>query len=381
MAGCNAEIVDAGVKKKRRRSHASELCSRKYPHGYPQLPQDEAEFAPSSPLPKLDSFAFTLTRYIPTPTEERPEHPEIEQEDRGGFEGSATKKPPKFPSECDEPRGGKLSDVHESLVPSLKPRNAIVFCGEDAVPDFGEIIPGACDALVEIALKLVAELDGLSFKAPVSCVYNPLVYAQDLHLQYIRKHGGRRVETLLVGMNPGPFGMAQTGVPFGDSKFVRTFHGLSGEVNHPKVVHPKRPVLGLDCTRSEVSGQRLWGWAQDRFGSATAFFKRFWVYNYCPLVFMEASGKNRTPDKLNPAERAKIELACNEALIKTISILRPAFVVGVGKYAAVKIQDCNIAGVKVGDIMHPSPANPQANKDWGKKVEEQLLKLGLELGK
>jgi single-strand selective monofunctional uracil DNA glycosylase len=40
-----------------------------------------------------------------------------------------------------------------------------------------------------------------------------------------------------------------------------------------------------------VSGQRLWGWVQARFGSAAPFFERFWVHNYCPLLFVEASGK------------------------------------------------------------------------------------------
>lgn len=243
----------------------------------------------------------------------------------------------------------------------------------------GEAVPGACDALVAVTQALVTDLEGLTFRAPVSCVYNPLVYAQDVHEQYIRRHGGRRIEVLLVGMNPGPYGMAQTGVPFGDSSLVKTFHGLSGKVGSPEIPHPKRPIHGLECKRSEVSGQRLWGWAQVRFGTADAFFNRFWVYNYCPLVFMEASGKNRTPDKLHPLERTKLEATCNRALTKTILILRPVFVIGVGKYAASKIRECNINGVKVGDIMHPSPANPQANKEWGKKVEAQLLELGVNL--
>ncbi|MCO5586488.1 hypothetical protein L7F22_040428 [Adiantum nelumboides] len=380
MACRNGELVGTVGQSKRRKSHVSELWSRKYSHACVQLSQEEAPFGGSTICapPKLETFAFTLARHTPTHAETRPEYAkEEDEEERKGVEVSASKKPMHVPTEGAEGHGMKVSDARKSYVSYLRLKNDIVLWGD--MPDFGEVIPGACDALVEIALQLVAELDGLTFKAPVSCVYNPLEYAQDLHIQYIQKHGGRRVEALLVGMNPGPFGMAQTGVPFGDSKFVRTFHGLSGEVNAPKVLHPKRPVLGLDCRRSEVSGQRLWGWAQDRFGCAAAFFKHFWVYNYCPLVFMEASGKNRTPDKLNPSERAKLELACNEALIRTILTLKPAFVIGVGKYAAVKIQDCNITGVKVGDIMHPSPANPQANKDWGKKVEEQLLKLGLVL--
>lgn len=247
----------------------------------------------------------------------------------------------------------------------------------DADPMMGDIIPGACDALVSVARDLVASLEGLKFAPPVTCVYNPLVYAWNLHEQYIRKHGGRRVEVLLIGMNPGPFGMAQTGVPFGDSTIVHNFHGITGQVESPVSYHPKRPIYGMQCPRPEISGQRLWGWARDRFGSPAEFFKHFWVYNYCPLVFMEASGKNRTPDKLHPTERKSLETACNCALIKTISTLQPKFVIGIGKYAATRLQKCGITGVKIGDIIHPSPANPQANKDWFKKIEEQLTELGV----
>lgn len=343
-------------------------------------------------LPALDSFAFTSSSNRSTYAEGKGRRGSVEECSLEVGTSSAMKKLLQAPKEVREANKEspllvvELLKAHTESLPMSRHENGSVECGvhEEHAEDsskLGAAIPGACDVLVDVAHALVADLEGLTFRAPVSCVYNPLVYAQDLHKQYIRRHGGRRIEVLLVGMNPGPFGMAQTGVPFGDSSFVRTFHGLSGKVETPEITHPKRPVHGLDCKRSEISGQRLWGWAQDRFGCATAFFNRFWVYNYCPLVFMEASGKNRTPDKLHPLERTQLERACNTALVKTVSILRPAFVIGVGKYAASKIEQCNITGVKLGDIMHPSPANPHANKDWGKKVEAQLLELGIELPK
>ena len=96
-------------------------------------------------------------------------------------------------------------------------------------------------------------------------------------------------------MNPGPFGMAQTGIPFGDVTMVRDFLGIDGAVGRPEREHPKRRVEGMACARSEVSGTRLWGWARDEFGTAEHFFGRFFVANYCPLVFMEASARNLDP--------------------------------------------------------------------------------------
>ncbi|KAG0604126.1 hypothetical protein M758_10G147400 [Ceratodon purpureus] len=238
---------------------------------------------------------------------------------------------------------------------------------------------GGCEALLKAMDDMVVALAPLSFKAPVAFVYNPLEYARKPHEEYVRKYGGKKVDVLLVGMNPGPFGMAQTGVPFGDSVHVREFLHITSEVEPPKEMHPKRPIIGLRCPRREVSGQRVWGWAQARFGTASAFFDRFWIHNYCPLMFMEPSGKNRTPDKLTISERASITNICNAALRIVIDVTKPRLIVGIGKYAAERIKQCASPGAQVGDIMHPSPANPKANKDWDKLIEAQLRGLGVDI--
>ena len=75
--------------------------------------------------------------------------------------------------------------------------------------------------LVEIARRLRQTISRLSFAPPVTHVYNPLEYAWDMHRAYLKRYGAGHPRTLLVGMNPGPFGMAQTGVPFGDAGMVR----------------------------------------------------------------------------------------------------------------------------------------------------------------
>ena len=227
--------------------------------------------------------------------------------------------------------------------------------------------------VLQIAKRLREEVSGLRFADPVTHVYNPLEYAWDLHKQYLQRYARNGVQAIWVGMNPGPWGMAQTGVPFGEVGMVRDWLKLDGKVEQPKSLHPKRPIQGLDCPRSEVSGRRLWTWASNFFDSADSFFDRFFVFNWCPLCFMEESGKNRTPDKLHIAEREPLRKVCDRALIETVQALQPKMVVGVGKFArdqATRIlRDVDI---EIGQILHPSPASPMANRGWAEQAERQL---------
>jgi single-strand selective monofunctional uracil DNA glycosylase len=235
-------------------------------------------------------------------------------------------------------------------------------------------------SLIAISRDLSRRVGKLSFAEPVAFVYSPLDYARELHEAYLARFGQPSKEVLLLGMNPGPFGMAQTGVPFGDVTMVRDFLGLSGAVGRPEHEHPKRRVEGMACSRSEVSGTRLWGWARDDFGTATRFFARFFVANYCPLVFMEASARNLTPDKLPLREQQSLFAACDDALRDTAAILRPRLVVGVGAFAALRARlALGGAGIPVGTILHPSPASPLANRGWAAQARRQLADLGIEI--
>lgn len=231
--------------------------------------------------------------------------------------------------------------------------------------------------LVAIDRRLSRRVDALSFGPPTEYVYNPLAYARAPHEAYLARYGQGTREVVLVGMNPGPFGMAQTGVAFGDPTFVREWMGLSGKVKQPPKVHPKRPIVGLASPRSEVSGTRLWGWAKDRFGTAEAFFARFFVINYCPLVFMEESGRNRIPEKLPKEEREPLFAACDEALAASLAVLSPRLVIGVGKFAQDRARAVVGEGVTVGRILHPSPASPAANRGWAAQVDRELSALGV----
>ncbi len=232
--------------------------------------------------------------------------------------------------------------------------------------------------LVDISRALSQRVATLRFAEPVCCVYNPLEYARVPHGLYLSRYGSGPKDVLLLGMNPGPVGMAQTGVPFGDVPMVRDWLGITAAVGQPRDEHPTRPVLGFECQRTEVSATRLWGWARERFGTPQRFFERFFVANYCPLVFMEASGANRTPDKLPAAEREAVIRACDEALREVVRLLRPRIVIGVGGFAERRARAALLSeSINIATILHPSPASPLANRGWAQTVERQLAELGV----
>lgn len=232
--------------------------------------------------------------------------------------------------------------------------------------------------LTRITNRLIEDLDSFVFAPPVTHVYNPLVYARRPYDQYLATYGRSPVEVVLVGMNPGPWGMAQTGIPFGEVAAVKQWMGIEAPVEKPPLENPKRPITGFDCTRSEVSGRRLWGWAQETFGKPQAFFARFFVINYCPLLFVEAEGRNRTPDKLPVAERTPLLAACDRALYDTLAFLSPRFAIGIGAFAARRVKTvADSMDITTGQITHPSPANPRANRGWAAFIKEEFRQMGI----
>lgn len=235
-------------------------------------------------------------------------------------------------------------------------------------------------SLLDVSDSLSRELSGLSFSPPVAWVYDPLDYARDAHRAWIETWGGRGARTLLVGMNPGPWGMAQTGVPFGAVPHVRDWLRIDVQVGSPEKTHPKRPVEGFACTREEVSGARLWGWAEERFGTPERFFERFWVTNYCPLLFLEESGRNLTPDKIRVAERRPLLEPCDRALARVATITGAERVIGIGAFAQKAAKRAlRGTGLPIGRILHPSPASPIANRGWAERAEAELRELGVDL--
>jgi single-strand selective monofunctional uracil DNA glycosylase len=234
--------------------------------------------------------------------------------------------------------------------------------------------------LVSIARSLRSAVAGLEFGAFVAHVYNPLDYAWQMHETYLHRYGDGPKEVFLLGMNPGPWGMAQTGVPFGEVAAVRDWLGIRGDVGRPVDEHSKRPIQGLGCQRSEVSGRRLWGWAADRFATPDRFFSTFFVGNYCPLQFLEAGGRNLTPEKLSAEERKPLYEVCDQAFRASVDFLQPTWVIGIGAFAERRArQVLGDSGPQIGRILHPSPASPAANRGWAEAATSQLRELGIEV--
>lgn len=238
------------------------------------------------------------------------------------------------------------------------------------------LTPTAANATAA-ARQLATTTATLAFGPPVTHCYRPLDYAWPVHAAYIARYarGPRRV--LFVGMNPGPFGMAQTGVPFGEIAAVRDWLGLHGPIAAPPRTHPRHPVQGFDCARSEVSGQRLWGLFRARFGSAEAFFSEHYVANYCPLLFL-ADTRNLTPDKLPLDVRRPLLAACDRHLQALCAALAPDWVIGVGRWAEQRARAALVGHpVQIGGVLHPSPASPAANRGWAEQASAQLAALGV----
>jgi single-strand selective monofunctional uracil DNA glycosylase len=235
--------------------------------------------------------------------------------------------------------------------------------------------PNLHTELERIARRLSRDLRGVRPGPAVACTYDPLDYGWKAHAAYLSL-ARARPRALLLGMNPGPFGMVQTGVPFGEIAAAREFLGIDRGVRAPRDQHPKRPVLGFACTRSEVSGRRFWGLMQREFGTATRFFRAGFVWNWCPLAFMSASGANVTPDKLGAPARATIERACDRALTQVVDALEPRMVIGVGAFAQACARRALGDRLPVHTVLHPSPASPAANRGWDRAARAQLRACG-----
>lgn len=235
--------------------------------------------------------------------------------------------------------------------------------------------------LPAIATDLRRELATLEFAPPVAYVYRPLDYAWGPHAEFLERWGSGTKSVVLVGMNPGPWGMAQTGIPFGCIPHVTGWLDLAcRDVGRPDAEHPRRRVTGFDCRREEVSGARVWGWARERWGTPDRFFASIWVTNYCPLLFLDDAGRNLTPDRLRAAELAAVTAPCDRALRRVVESVEARWVVGIGAFAESRVRAaCAGLDVATGRILHPSPASPRANRGWADEVTAELRRQGIEV--
>ncbi len=236
------------------------------------------------------------------------------------------------------------------------------------------------EKIINENIKLCEKINNLNFSSKIDFIYNPLNYAFEGFKCYVNKFVHENLRGLFIGMNPGPFGMAQTGIPFGEINHVKFWLGIDNlKIYKPENESKNYPVNGLNCTKSEISGKRLWGLFREKFITPENFFNKYFVINYCPLMFI--AGKNLTPDKLNINDRKILFEICDESLKNIVEILKPEFLIGVGKFAferseiAMKNKNKN-KNIQVVKILHPSPASP-LSVNWGEKVTEQLKNYGI----
>jgi single-strand selective monofunctional uracil DNA glycosylase len=240
-----------------------------------------------------------------------------------------------------------------------------------------------CDAVLSLADALCTTLAPLAASPPPPAMYayNVHEYAREPYERYVRAYGGRvGLRALFLGMNPGPFGQAQTGVPFGDVPSVRDWLRVEGRVGTPAVVCPQRPVRGFACARREVSGQRLWGWAAARTGDDPhVFFRNAFVQNYCPVAWVNATGANLVPAALPKEYRTQVLAACDDHLRRLLALLQPHVVVGVGSFATARLRACAPSGTRVVAMPHPSPASPSANRGWAEQADAAMRAGGIDM--
>ena len=239
------------------------------------------------------------------------------------------------------------------------------------------------ERMIEASSKLRDDVekfaDSLVKEGSVDAVYNPLAYAWEPHRAYLELASGGGAKTLLLGMNPGPHGMGQMGIPFAATSVVRDLLKITNlEVGQPRKPHPKRPISGLDWPKEEVSGTRLWGLLENEYGSAESIFKSVFLLNHCPLMlFSGERATNITPDKITgPTTKALLE-RCDEHLREVVDIMQIERVIGVGRYSEKRALNA-LSGIDISvtTCWHPSPASPLANRnkgeDWKKNVRNVL---------
>ena len=239
------------------------------------------------------------------------------------------------------------------------------------------------ERMIEASSKLRDDVekfaDSLVKEGSVDAVYNPLAYAWEPHRAYLELASGGGAKTLLLGMNPGPHGMGQMGIPFAATSVVRELLKITNlEVGQPRKPHPKRPISGLDWPKEEVSGTRLWSLLANEYGSAESIFKSVFLLNHCPLMlFSGERATNITPDKITgPPTKALLE-RCDEHLREVVDIMKIERVIGVGRYSEKRALNA-LSGIDISvtTCWHPSPASPLANRnkgeDWKKNVRNVL---------
>ncbi|XP_045776673.1 single-strand selective monofunctional uracil DNA glycosylase [Maniola jurtina] len=237
------------------------------------------------------------------------------------------------------------------------------------------------DEFLELADEMNEALNEFNLPPAVKCVYNPSIYARYTFEMYARKYCNTKKKIMFFGMNPGPWGMSQTGVPFGEISSVRDWLGIEGPVNKPPHEIRERPVDGFDCKRTEVSGKRFWGLLKTICGTPENFFKTSFVYNYINQQWMKSNGCNLTPGDFKVSDMEPLYNICDPIFVKILKLYEVEIVVAIGKFCETRAQKAikkylPSSSIKILYLSHPSPRSVN-NNNWEQKALEELKRHDL----
>jgi hypothetical protein len=105
---------------------------------------------------------------------------------------------------------------------------------------------------------------------------------------------------LILGINPGRFGAGVTGIPFTDSKRLKSVCGINYE---SKETHEPSSVFVYDVIEA--------------FGGAREFYKHFYIHSICPLGFT-AIGKNGKEINYNYYDSKELTAAVYDFIVENI---------------------------------------------------------------
>jgi single-strand selective monofunctional uracil DNA glycosylase len=83
---------------------------------------------------------------------------------------------------------------------------------------------------------------------------------------------------------------------------------------------------------------------------------------------------------LRPAERDLVYEACDDHLRRIVTILEPEWLIGIGAFAENQARRVFSnpkarSDLKIGRVLHPSPASPKANRGWAREAKKELRAL------
>ena len=210
-------------------------------------------------------------------------------------------------------------------------------------------------AIIELYKSLNIELDELKFFPPCFYVYNPLSYCFESFKIYFEYLNTEEEINLFFGINPGPFGMAQTGIPFGDKETVKNYLKIEPKIDIDKIPkqHPKKQILGLEVKRVEKSGRIFWGVIKEFYPEKYDFFKSNFVLNFCPLCFLDEQGRNITPKVLRKEDQIALYKILEIFMLKLFKLIKIKKLIAIGDETFSYLNALNTK-LKIQTIIHPA---------------------------